>query len=68
MSDNVLQDGDVDGIQFCSGTRNRTIHSQDAGNILYELKHNEQLETSILPVGMADGELAADVKTERVVR
>ncbi len=50
MSDNVLQDGDVIESRFAVERRNRTIHSR-MREYLYELKHNEQLQTSILPLG-----------------
>lgn len=50
VSDNVLQDGDVIESRFAVARRNRTIHSR-MRDYLYELKHNEQLETEILQVG-----------------
>lgn len=50
VSDNVLQDGDVIESRFAVTRRNRTIHSR-MREYLYELKHNEQLETAILQVG-----------------
>ncbi len=50
MSDNVLQDGDIIESRFAVERRNRTIHSR-MREYLYELKHNEQLQTSILPLG-----------------
>lgn len=50
VSDNVLQDGDVLESRFAVTRRNRTIHSR-MRDYLYELKHNEALETAILPVG-----------------
>ena len=50
ISDNVLQDGDVMESRFAVTRRNRTIHSR-MRDYLYELKHNEQLCTDILPVG-----------------
>lgn len=52
VSDNVLQDGDVLESRFAVTRRDRTIHSR-MREYLYELKHNEQLQTDILPV--ADG-------------
>ncbi|MCI9340600.1 MAG: O-methyltransferase [Dorea sp.] len=58
VSDNVLQDGDVIESRFAVERRNRTIHSR-MREYLYELKHHEQLETSILPLG--DG-IALSVK------
>lgn len=50
VSDNVLQDGDVMESRFAVTRRNRTIHTR-MREYLYELKHNEQLCTDILPVG-----------------
>ena len=50
MSDNVLQDGDIIESRFAVERRNRTIHSR-MREYLYELKHHEQLQTSILPLG-----------------
>ena len=58
VSDNVLQDGDIIKSRFAVERRNRTIHSR-MREYLYELKHNEQLQTSILPFG--DG-IALSVK------
>ena len=51
MSDNVLQDGDIIESRFAVERRNRTIHSR-MREYLYELKHHEQLQTSILPLGV----------------
>lgn len=50
VSDNVLQDGDIVESRFAITRRNRTIHAR-MREYLYELKHNERLETVILPVG-----------------
>ncbi|MCR5255710.1 MAG: O-methyltransferase [Acetatifactor sp.] len=50
VSDNVLQDGDIIESRFAVTRRNRTIHAR-MRDYLYELKHNELLETVILPVG-----------------
>lgn len=50
VSDNVLQDGDVMESRFAVERRNRTIHSR-MREYLYELKHNKQLLTSIIPLG-----------------
>ena len=50
ISDNVLQDGDVVQSRFAVQRRNRTIHSR-MREYLYELKHNEQLVTSLIPLG-----------------
>ena len=50
VSDNVLQDGDVVESRFAVTRRNRTIHGR-MRDYLYELKHQPNLVTSILPVG-----------------
>ena len=50
ISDNVLQDGDIIESRYAVTRRNRTIHAR-MRDYLYELKHHEQLETAILPVG-----------------
>lgn len=50
VSDNVLQDGDVIESRFAVERRNRTIHSR-MREYLYELKHNDMLQTAILPLG-----------------
>ncbi len=50
LSDNVLQDGDIIESRFAVERRNRTIHSR-MREYLYELKHNEELTTAILPLG-----------------
>lgn len=50
MSDNVLQDGDIIESRFAVERRNRTIHSR-MREYLYELKHREDLQTSIIPLG-----------------
>lgn len=50
ISDNVMQDGDVIESRFAVERRNRTIHAR-MREYLYELKHNEALETSIIPLG-----------------
>lgn len=50
ISDNVLQDGDILESRFAVTRRNRTIHAR-MREYLYELKHHEDLETVILPVG-----------------
>ena len=63
MSDNVLQDGDIIESRFAVERRNRTIHSR-MREYLYELKHNDQLQTSIIPLG--DG-VALSVKKTMTV-
>lgn len=50
VSDNVLQDGDIIQSRYGVERRNRTIHSR-MRDYLYTLKHMEQLETSIIPIG-----------------
>ena len=50
VSDNILQDGDLIESRFAVTRRNRTIHSR-MREYIYELKHHNQLETVILPVG-----------------
>lgn len=58
VSDNVMQDGDVIESRFAVERRNRTIHAR-MREYLYELKHNKELVTSIIPLG--DG-VAVSVK------
>lgn len=50
VSDNVLQDGDILESRFAVTRRNRTIHAR-MRDYLYELTHNEALETIVLPIG-----------------
>lgn len=50
VSDNVLQDGDIIESRFAVERRNRTIHSR-MREYLYELKHDDRLLTSIIPLG-----------------
>ncbi len=50
ISDNVLQDGDIPESRYAVTRRDRTIHGR-MREYLYELKHNEQLQTDILPLG-----------------
>lgn len=50
ISDNVLQDGDVVQSRFAVQRRNRTIHSR-MREYLYELKHIEEFETAVIPIG-----------------
>jgi len=61
VTDNVLQDGDVIESRFAVERRNRTIHAR-MREYLYDLKHDEQLITSIIPLG--DG-VAVSVKQEK---
>jgi len=60
VSDNVLQDGDLIESRFVVERRNRTIHAR-MREYLYELKHTEVLQTSIIPIG--DG-IALSVKVK----
>ena len=60
VSDNVMQDGDVIESRFAVERRNRTIHAR-MREYLYEIKHREDLETSVIPLG--DG-VAVSVKKE----
>lgn len=50
ISDNVLQDGDVVQSRFAVQRRNRTIHRR-MREYLYELKHMEEFETAVIPIG-----------------
>lgn len=50
ISDNILQDGDILESRYAVTRRDRTIHAR-MREYLYELTHNEQLVTDILPVG-----------------
>ena len=63
VSDNVLQEGDLIESHFAVERRTRTIYKR-MREYLYVLKHDERLETSILPVG--DGAAVSyKMKTER---
>lgn len=50
FSDNVLQDGNIVESRFAVERRDRTIHSR-MREYLYTLKHMEELETCIIPIG-----------------
>jgi len=50
VSDNVLRGGDILESRFAVRRRNRTIHAR-MREYLYALKHNDALETVILPLG-----------------
>lgn len=50
VSDNVLQDGDIIESHYIVERRNRTIYKR-MREYLYELTHNEELVTAVLPVG-----------------
>ena len=62
VSDNVLQEGDIIESRFAVERRNRTIHSR-MREYLYKLKHHDQLQTSIIPLG--DG-VALSVKRSNI--
>ena len=61
VSDNVMQDGEIIESRFAVERRNRTIHAR-MREYLYELKHREELLTTILPLG--DG-VAVSVRKEK---
>lgn len=61
VSDNVLQDGEIIESRYAIERRNRTIHGR-MREYLYELKHNDQIITSIIPLG--DG-VALSIKKEK---
>ena len=61
VSDNVIQDGSIIESRFAVERRDRTIHSR-MREYLYELKHHEELLTSIIPLG--DG-VAVSVKLDK---
>ena len=50
ISDNVLQDGDIAASRYAVTRRNRTIHNR-MRQYLWELKHSDCYETSVLTVG-----------------
>lgn len=50
ISDNVLQDGELIESRYAVVRRNRTIHSR-MREYLYTLKHMDELQTSIVPIG-----------------
>ena len=50
VSDNVLQEGDIIESKYAVERRNRTIYKR-MREYLYELKHNEMLITSLIPLG-----------------
>ena len=50
VSDNVLQDGDIIESHYVVERRNRTIYKR-MREYMYELTHNEELVTAVLPVG-----------------
>lgn len=50
LSDNVMQDGDILESRYVVERRNRTIYAR-MRDYLFELTHDPELETVILPVG-----------------
>ena len=50
IADNVLQEGDLVESKFTVTRRNRTIHKR-IREFLYEVKHSDELETSLVPIG-----------------
>lgn len=50
FSDNVLQDGTIVHSRYAVERRDRTIHTR-MREYLYTLKHMEELESSIVPIG-----------------
>ena len=60
VTDNVLQDGTILESRFAVTRRDRTIHSR-MRDYLYELKHRDDLETAVVPIG--DG-VTVSVKKE----
>jgi predicted O-methyltransferase YrrM len=61
VSDNILQEGELIESKYAVIRRNRTIHNR-MREYLYELTHNEELETTILPI--ADG-IALSAKQQK---
>ena len=61
IADNVLQDGDIIESRYGVIRRNRTIHSR-MREYMYQVKHMEELETTIVPIG--DG-ITMSVKKEK---
>lgn len=50
FSDNVLQDGDVIQSRYGVERRDRTIHGR-MREYLYQIKHREELESAVIPIG-----------------
>ena len=61
VSDNVLQEGDILESRYAVTRRDRTIHSR-MREYLYQITHDERLETVILPFG--DGVAASIMRQE----
>ena len=62
LAEGGIQDGDIIESHYAVTRRNRTIHKR-MREYLYELTHNEQLTTAVLPVG--DG-VTVSVKKEQL--
>ena len=63
IADNVLQDGDIIESRYGIIRRNRTIHSR-MREYMYQVKHMDELETTIVPIG--DG-ITMSVKADKGV-
>lgn len=50
LADNVLQEGDLIESRYAVERRDRTIHGR-MREFLYQVKHMEELETTIIPIG-----------------
>ncbi len=50
IADNVLQEGDIIDSRYITPRRQRTIH-QRMREFIWEVKHNENLETTVLTIG-----------------
>ncbi len=50
LADNVLQEGELIESRYAVTRRDRTIHSR-MREFLYQVKHMEELETTIIPIG-----------------
>ncbi|MCQ2512598.1 MAG: O-methyltransferase [Lachnospiraceae bacterium] len=50
IADNVLQEGDIIDSRYITPRRQRTIHER-MRDFLWEVKHNDNLETTVLTVG-----------------
>ena len=62
IADNVLQDGDIIESRYGIVRRNRTIHSR-MREYMYQVKHMDELETTIVPIG--DGITMSVKKTDK---
>ncbi len=50
IADNVLQEGDIIDSRYITPRRQRTIHER-MREFIWEVKHNENLETTVLTIG-----------------